>query len=235
MTSTFRFAARPAPPGAAALCTAFCAALLLASLVALAGCGPDPAEDGRSPVAGTTGERPGAADREDGSRADRSHHGTLTLTGGATYEGPAAVECGPAPPRTGQPAERQEVAIGRLEPDAGEEPVAQEPGHGGAAHGGGEARFDVTLTAPGTTGLAVTLYLPAEGTSLRVPALVATVADDGTYRESAGTAEVHLERASTLTRSAATAHVSGRFTGSYRGDAGDGELAGRFDRCAYFD
>jgi hypothetical protein len=233
MTSTFRFAVRPAPPGAAAPCAVLCAALLVASLVALAGCAPDRAAVDRSPVAGMAGERPGAGDGEDGPRADRSHHGTLALTGGAAYEGPAAVECGPAPPRTGRPTERQEVAIGRVEPGAGEGPVAQEPGEGEAAHG--EARFDVTLTTPGATGLAVTLYLPAEGTSLRVPALVATVADDGTYRESAGTAEVHLEKASTLTRSAATAHVSGRFTGSYRGDAGNGELAGRFDRCAYFD
>jgi hypothetical protein len=230
MTSTFRYAVRPAPPGAATLC----AALLLTSLVALAGCGPEPAEIDRSPVAGTTGESPEAGDLEDGSREDRSHHGTLTLTGGAAYDGPAAVECGPAPPRTGQPAER-EVAIGRVEPGAGEGPVAQEPGEGEAPHGDGEARFDVTLTAAGTSGLALTLYLPAEGTTLRVPALVATLADDGTYRESVGTAEVHVERGSTLTRSAATAHVSGRFTGSYRGDAGDGEIAGRFTRCAYFD
>lgn len=226
MTRTFRLAVRPAPPGAAA---ALCAALLLAVL----GCGPEPAEIDRSPVAGMTGENPDAGDVEDGARDGSRDAGTLTLTGGVSYDGPAAAECGPAAPRSGDRPEGEEGAIGRVEPEAGAEPVAQEPeaGH----HGDADARFDVTLTAAGTAGLAVTLHLPPEGTTVRVPVRVAALAADGAYRESAGTAEVHLEHGSLLTRSAATEHLSGRFTGSYRGEAGDGELSGRFTRCFYFD
>lgn len=231
MTSTLRLAVRPAPPGAAAaLCAAFCAALLLA----LPGCGPEPEEIDRSPVAGMTGENPDAGDVEDGAGEDGSRNaGTLALTGGVSYDGPAAAECGPAAPRTGDRPESEEGAIGRVEPEAGDEPVAEEPEAG--RHGEADARFDVTLTAAGATGLAVTLHLPPEGTAVRVPVRVAALAADGAYRESAGTAEVHLERGSLLTRSAATEHLSGRFTGSYRGEAGDGELSGRFTRCSYFD
>lgn len=226
MTNAFRLAVLPASPGAAA---ALCAALLLA----LPGCGPEPAEINRSPVAGTAGENPDAADVEDGAADGARNGGTLTLTGGVSYDGPAAAECGPAAPRTGDRPEGEEGAIGRVDPEAGDGPVAEEPeaGH----HGDADARFDVTLTAAGAAGLAVTLHLPPEGTVVRVPVLVAALAADGTYRESAGTAEVHLERGSQLTRSAATEHLSGRFTGSYRGEAGDGELSGRFTRCFYFD
>lgn len=231
MTSTFRFAVRPAPPGAAALL----AALLLASPAILAGCGPEPAEIDRSPVAGMTEENPESGDLEDGALdAGSRNAGQLVLTGGVAYDGSASVECGPAPPRTGgHPAEDGEVAIGRVEPHGGEEPVARDDG-GDDAHGEPEERFDVTLTAAGTTGLAATLHLPPEGETVRVPVLVATIAADGSYRESAGTAVVHVEKGSMVTRSAATEHVSGTFTGSYRGEAGEGEIEGRFTKCYFF-
>lgn len=236
MTSTSRLAVRPAPPGAAAaLSTA-----LFAAALALAGCGPEPGEMDRSPVAGMTEENPEAGNVEDGALEEGSRNaGSLTLTGALAYDGPAAVECGPAAPRTGgHPAEDEEVAIGRVEPDAGGEPVAErEPGDEDEdeAHAEVDERFDVTLTAGGTSGLAVTLHLPPEGDAVRVPALVASVGADGTYRESTGVATVRLERGSQLTRSAATQHVSGRFTGRYEGDAGDGEIEGRFTRCFFFD
>jgi hypothetical protein len=233
MTRTSRLAVRPAPPGAAA---ALCAAAFVAALAALVGCGPEPAEIDRGAVAGMTDENPDAGDVEDGAlEAGSRHAGSLTLSGGVAYDGPAAVECGPAPPRVGSHPAQGEVQIGRVEGDAGEEPVAErEPGEGDDAHAEVDERFDVTLTAAGTS-LAVTLHLPPEDAAVPVPALVATIGADGSYRESAGTAEVRLERGSQLTRSAATEHVSGSFRGSYRGEAGEGELAGRFTRCFFFD
>lgn len=231
MISTSRLARTS--PGAAALC----AALLTAAVAGLAGCGPEPAEIDRSPVAGMTDENPEAGNVEDGALAEGSRNaGSLAVTGALAYVGPAAVECGPAPPRTGNPPEGEEEAIGRVEPDAGGAPVAErEPGDEDEAHAEVDERFDVTLTAAGTGGLAVTLHLPPEGAAVRVPVLVAAVGGDGTYRESLGTADVRLEKGSLPTRSAATQHVSGRFTGSYRGDAGDGELEGRFTRCFFFE
>lgn len=234
MISTSRLAVRPAPSGAAALC----AALLVAALAALAGCGPEPAEIDRSPVAGMTDENPEAGNVEDGALGEGSRNaGSLAVTGALAYDGPAAVECGPAAPRTGgHPPEGGGVAIGRVEPDAGGKPVAErEPGDEDEAHAEVDERFDVTLTAADASGLAVTLHLPPEGAAVRVPALVASIGADGTYRESLGTAEVRLEKGSLPTRSAATQHVSGRFAGSYRGDAGDGELEGRFTRCFFFE
>lgn len=235
MTSTSRLALRAVPQSAVA---ALCAATFVAALAALAGCGPEPAEIDRSPVAGMTDENPDAGNVEDGALDEGSRNaGSLTLTGALAYDGPAAVECGPAPPRTGGHApEDGEVAIGRVEPDAGGEPVAErEPGDEDEAHAEVDERFDVTMTATATSGLAVTLHLPPEGAAVRVLALVASLGADGTYRESTGTAEVRLEKGSLVNRSAATQHVSGRFTGSYRGDAGDGELEGRFARCFFFD
>ena len=216
-------AVRPAP---LRVPVAACCAALLALLAA---CGPEPAEIDRSPVAAASGaeQDAGGSARPEGGR----ELGTLALTGDAAYEGPASVACGPLAASGGHGEEAEEAAVGRPEAVPAEDPAGEDH-----ADPQGEGRtFEVTLTAVEAPGLAVTLRLPDAGTSTHAPFVVATVGEDGGYRESAGTVEILLEDGSLLTRSAATDHLSGHFTGSYRGEAGAGEVEGRFTRCFYFD
>ncbi len=57
---------------------------------------------------------------------------------------------------------------------------------------------------------------------------------DGAVHASAGSARITLEDGTFLANDAATHYVSGSFTGTYRGDAGEGKAAGRVERCFYF-
>ena len=254
MTASTRFAVRSPRRGALAL-LAF----------ALVACGPEPAEIDRSPVAGLTEENPDAGNVADGALPEGQRNlGTLALAGGVTYDGAAAVACGPLAPEAGaahgagqghgaglgdeghgaaegiasgetagvaagETAGQEAGALGRVEPMDEDEALGTEdeaPHHG--------RPYQVTLTPVEAPGLAVTLRLDDPATPGSVPVVVATVGEDGTYRESTGQAELSVEDGSLLTRSAATEYLSGRFTGSYAGEAGSGELSGEFTRCFYF-
>lgn len=222
MTTIVPSALRRAPLGAV---LAPCCAALVALLAA---CGPDPAEIDRGPVAAATS---GEQDAGDAEVPAARRAGTLALTGDPAYDGPAEVSCGPLPASGGHGDPADEEAVGRPEAVPAEDP-------GGEEHEDpqGEGRsFELTLAAAEAPGLAVTLHLPDAGHGSQAPLLVAAVAPDGTYRESTGTAEISLEDGSLLTRSSATDYLSGRFTGRYAGEAGSGEVEGRFERCYYFD
>ncbi|HUO86618.1 MAG TPA: hypothetical protein VM617_04445 [Thermoanaerobaculia bacterium] len=204
-------------------------AILLPALAGLAACGPGTGEIERSPVETADAESAGGLGEETPAAAER---GRLVLTGDIAYDGAARVRCGPAAPRGARPqphGERQ--ALGRLEA-SGEEPQVGEATGTGAAGNHDEAGFDLALEADG---LAVTLHLPAAGEDLEVPLVVAVVGEDGAYRESPGRARIRLDDGAMLTRSSATDYVSGRFSGSWDGDAGSGEVDGEVERCFYFD
>lgn len=228
MTTTVRSAVRRAPLGAVpALRRTALACTALAAL--LAACGPEPAEIDRGPVAAATGGEQDAGDAE--IPADPRRLGTLALTGDPAYDGPAEVSCGPLPASGGHGDPAAEGAVGRPEAVPAEDPGGEEESD---PQGEGRA-FELTLAAAEAPGLAVTLRLPDAGRGARAPFVVASVAPDGTYRESSGTAEIALDDGAVLTRSSATDYLSGRFTGRYAGEAGSGEVEGRFERCHYFD
>ena len=221
MTTIVRSAVRRAPFGA--LLATCCA---LAAL--LAACGPEPAEIDRGPVAAATG---GEQDAGQAEIPDARRLGTLALTGDPAYDGPAEVSCGPLPASGGHGDPAEEGAVGRPEAVPAEDPGGEEH-----ADPQGEGRaFELTLAAAEAPGLAVTLRLPDAGRGAEAPFVVASLAPDGTYRESAGVAEIALEDGALLTRSSATDYLSGRFSGRYEGEAGSGEVEGRFERCYYFD
>ncbi|HEX6201599.1 MAG TPA: hypothetical protein VF100_01275 [Thermoanaerobaculia bacterium] len=228
MTNIVRSAVRRALPGAVpALCRSAltCAALA----VLLAACGPEPAEIDRGPVAAAAGGGEDAGEAE--IPADSRRLGSLALTGDPAYDGPAEVSCGPLPASGGHGGPAESEAVGRPEAVPAEDPGGEEE-----SDPRGEGRtFELTLAAAEAPGLAVTLRLPDAGRGAQAPFVVASVAPDGTYRESSGTAEIALEDGAVLTRSSATDYLSGRFTGRYAGEAGSGEVEGRFERCHYFD
>lgn len=222
MTTIVRSAVRRAPFGALPATCCVLAALLAA-------CGPEPAEIDRGPVAAATGSEQDAEQAEIAS--DLRRPGTLTLTGGPAYDGPAEVSCGPLPASGGHGGPAEEEALGRTESVPAEDPGGEEH-----ADPQGEGRaFELTLAAAEAPGLAVTVRVPDAGRGDEAPFVVASVAPDGTYRESAGVAEIALEDGALLTRSSATDYLSGRFSGRYEGEAGSGEVEGRFERCYYFD
>jgi hypothetical protein len=237
MISSLRLAVRPVRLGAAALVTA--------AVLATAACGPEPEEIDRSPVAGLTDENPDAGNVGDGALPEGSRNlGALALSGAIAYDGTAAVACGPLGPAAegehgegagghgeGEAGEGLGVAdeeVGRVEEAADIDPVEDDPRPGHHA-----PPFEVTLTPVEAPGLAVTLRF-ADTRAASVPATVAFVGEDGTYRESTGTVELAIDDGSLLTRSAATEYLSGRFTGRYEGEAGAGEVSGRFEKCFYF-
>lgn len=228
MTAIARSARRRAPLGAflAPCCAALAAALLAA-------CGPEPAEIDRGPVASaTTGEQ-----EAEGSPAevDARRLGTLALSGQPAYDGPAEVSCGPLPASGGHPEPPEPGSVGRPEAVAVEGPPEDDDAGEEHADPAERRAFELTLSALGAPGLAVTLRVPGSGHGAEAPFVVAAVGPDGAYRESAGTAEIALDDGSVLTRSSATDYLSGRFTGRYQGEAGSGEVEGRFERCFYFD
>lgn len=235
MISSLRLAVRPVRLGAAALVTA---------AVLATACGPEPEEIDRSPVAGLTDENPDAGNVGDGALPEGSRNlGALALSGAIAYDGTAAVACGPLGPEAeaahGEAAHGEaaageglgvaDEAVGRVEEAAEIDPVEDDPRPGHHA-----PPFEVTLTPVEAPGLAVTLRF-AETDATAVDATVAFVGEDGTYRESTGTVELTIDDGSLLTRSAATRYLSGRFTGRYDGEAGAGEMSGRFERCFYLD
>lgn len=266
MTASIRLAVRSPRRGSQSLIgTVLAAALAFALAAWLAACGPEPAEIDRSPVAGLTDENPDAGNIGDGALPEGARNlGTLALAGGLTYEGAAAVDCGPLAPSDGgghgagqahgaqvggEQGAAEGIATGETAGVAAGETAGQEAGGLGRVEPVAEDEppgtedetthhgraYQVTLTPVEAPGLAVTLRLGERGSTTSVPVVVAVVGEDGAYRESAGTAELSVEDGSLLTRSAATGYLSGRFTGRYAGEAGAGDLSGEFSRCFYFE
>jgi hypothetical protein len=184
--------------------------VLLASVAAAfaagaTACGPDPADIDRSPVAGMTEENP---------------------TPGVVGEGAAR----PAGARhRGELGLTEPALEAAAEVECG--PFASEA----AAPGGAGMR--IALRPAGAEGTRVVVTIPdfhGDG-EYEARLVVERVGEDGVHHESTGNARVSVEQGRVVAADAATHHLTGRFAGSYGGEAGSGDARGSFRSCLYFE